>query len=152
LYFIDGEFTMGVDMKRNAAVFLLAAIVGSQMAHGQQLDTVGSAVNAANHWLVLADANDGAATWDQAAPSFQAAIAKGGWSQALEQARQPFGAVKSRKVVSSEVRHALPGAPDGECVVIQYDTQFEHKTHAVETVVPMRDQAGNWKVSGYFVK
>jgi hypothetical protein len=46
----------------------------------------------------------------------------------------------------------LPGAPDGESVVIQYDTQFEHKAHAVETVVPMRERDGSWKVSGYFVK
>jgi hypothetical protein len=139
-------------MKRIASVFVLAAVLASPMAHGQQADTLGSAVNAANHWLALADANDGASTWDQAAPSFRAAISKGGWSQALGQARQPFGAVKSRKVVSSEVKHSLPGAPDGEYVVIQYDTQFEHKMHAVETVVPMRDQDGNWKVSGYFVK
>jgi hypothetical protein len=139
-------------MKWNAPVFLLAAVLVSHVAHGQQLDTAGSAVDAANHWLVLADANDGAATWDQAAPSFQAAISKSGWSQALAQARQPFGAVKSRKVVSSEIKQSLPGAPDGEYVVIRYDTQFEHKTHAVETVVPMRDQVGSWKVSGYFVK
>jgi len=60
--------------------------------------------------------------------------------------------VRSRKIASSEVKHSLPGAPEGEYVLIQYDTQFEHQAHAVETVVPMRDQDGNWKVSGYFVK
>jgi hypothetical protein len=55
-------------------------------------------------------------------------------------------------MVSSEYKRALPGAPDGEYVVIRYDTQFEHKAHAVETVVPMRERDGSWKVSGYFVK
>lgn len=139
-------------MKQTSLVFVLAAVLASPVAYGQQPGAVGSAVNAANHWLVLADANDGASTWDQAAPLFRTAISKAGWSEALKQARQPFGAVKSRKVMSSEVKHSLPGAPDGEYVVIQYDTQFEHKAHAVETVVPMRDQDGNWKISGYFVK
>jgi hypothetical protein len=139
-------------MKRIASVFALAAALAAPVAHGQQSDAVGSAINTANHWLVLADANDGAATWDRAAPSFQAAISKSGWSEALRQARQPFGALKSRKVLSSELKQSLLGAPDGEYVVIQYDTQFEHKAHAVETVVPMRDLDGNWKVSGYFVK
>jgi hypothetical protein len=139
-------------MKQLASLFVLAAVLASPVAHGQQPDAVGNAVSAANRWLTLSDANDTAATWDQAAPSFRAAVSKAGWSEALKQARQPFGAVKSRKVVSSEFKHSLPGAPDGEYVVIQYDTQFEHKAHAVETVVPMRDQDGNWKVSGYFVK
>jgi hypothetical protein len=139
-------------MKQLASLFVLAAVLASPVAHGQQPDAVGNAVSAANRWLTLSDANDIAATWDQAAPSFRAAVSKAGWSEALKQARQPFGAVKSRKVVSSEFKHSLPGAPDGEYVVIQYDTQFEHKAHAVETVVPMRDQDGNWKVSGYFVK
>jgi hypothetical protein len=113
---------------------------------------VGNAVDAANRWLALSDAGDGAATWDQAAPSFRAAVSRAAWSDALKQTRQPFGTARSRKVVSSEFKRSLPGAPDGEYVVIQYDTQFEHKAHAVETVVPMRDQDGSWKVSGYFVR
>jgi hypothetical protein len=139
-------------MKRLALLFVLAAALASPVTHGQQSDAVGNAVDAANRWLALSDANNGAATWDQAAPSFRAAVSKEGWSEALKQARQPFGAMKSRKLVSSEFKHSLPGAPDGEYVVIQYDTQFEHKAHAVETVVPMHDQDGSWKVSGYFVK
>jgi hypothetical protein len=139
-------------MKRLPLLFVLAAALGSPVTHGQQPDAVGNAVDAANRWLALSDANNGAATWDQAAPSFRAAVSKEGWSEALKQARLPFGAMKSRKLVSSEFKHSLPGAPDGEYVVVQYDTQFEHKAHAVETVVPMRDQDGSWKVSGYFVK
>lgn len=139
-------------MQRIALVFTLTAVLTSPLSFAQQPDAAGDAVNAATHWLTLADANDGASTWDRAAPSFQAAISKTNWSDALRQARQPFGAVKSRKLASSEVKHSLPGAPDGEYVVIQYDTQFERKAHAVETVVPMRDRDGTWKVSGYFVK
>ncbi|WP_156328279.1 MULTISPECIES: DUF4019 domain-containing protein [unclassified Massilia] len=48
--------------------------------------------------------------------------------------------------------HALPGASDDEYVARRYDTQFERKEHAVETVVGVRDQDGSWKVPGYFVK
>ncbi|WP_312183851.1 DUF4019 domain-containing protein [Massilia timonae] len=139
-------------MKRISSVFALAAVLVSPVVHSQQADAVGSAVNAANQWLALADASDSASTWEQASPSFQAAISKVNWSVALKQARQPLGMVKSRKIASSELKHSRPGAQDGEYVLIQYDTQFEHQTRAVETVVPMRDKDGNWKVSGYFVK
>ena len=47
---------------------------------------------------------------------------------------------------------SLPGAPDGEYVVIQFDTSFENKKAAIETVTPMMDQDGTWRVSGYYIK
>jgi hypothetical protein len=46
----------------------------------------------------------------------------------------------------------MPGAPDGEYVVIQYQTTFEHKNSAVETVTPMLDNDGQWRVSGYYIR
>ena len=45
-----------------------------------------------------------------------------------------------------------PGAPDGEYVVIQYEASFENKASAVETITPMLDKDGQWRVSGYFMK
>jgi hypothetical protein len=139
-------------MKQLATLVVLAAALAAPLAHGQQQDAVRNAVDAADRWLVAADAQDGAATWDQAASAFQAATSKAAWTAALKDVRQPLGAVLSRKVASSAFKRSLPGAPDGEYVVIQYDTQFAHKAHAVETVVPMRERDGSWKVSGYFVK
>jgi hypothetical protein len=58
----------------------------------------------------------------------------------------------SRKFKSSQYTKTLPGVPDGEYVVIQYDTSFEHKQSAVETVTPMLDKDGKWRISGYFIK
>ena len=139
-------------MKQLASLVVLAAALASSSASGQQPDAVHAAVDAANRWLALADAGNGAATWDQAAALFQAAVTKAAWSDALGHARQPLGAVTSRKMASAAFTRSLPGAPDGEYVVIKYDTRFEHKAQAVETVVPMRDRDGRWKVSGYFVK
>jgi hypothetical protein len=47
---------------------------------------------------------------------------------------------------------SLPGAPDGEYVVIQFGTSFENKKTAIETVTPMLDKDGKWRVSGYYIK
>jgi hypothetical protein len=147
-----GMSSKGADMKQLASLVVCGTVLASPLAYGQQAEAVRDAVAAANRWLVLADAGDGAATWDQAAAPFQAAVSKAAWSDALRRARQPLGAVTSRKMMTAEARHSLPGAPDGDYVLIRYDTRFEHKAHAVETVVPMRDRDGKWKVSGYFVK
>jgi hypothetical protein len=37
-------------------------------------------------------------------------------------------------------------------VTIQYETVFENKASAVETITPMLDPDGIWRVSGYFIR
>jgi hypothetical protein len=63
-----------------------------------------------------------------------------------------FGGVEERTIKSTEYATSLPGAPDGHYVIIQYETAFEKKQSAVETVTPMKDSDGQWRVSGYFIK
>jgi len=46
----------------------------------------------------------------------------------------------------------VPGAPDGEYVVLRFETSFENKAKAIETVTPMREKDGTWRVSGYYIK
>jgi hypothetical protein len=46
----------------------------------------------------------------------------------------------------------LPGAPDGQYVIIQFETSFENKQNAVETVTPMLDTDSQWRISGYYIK
>ena len=57
----------------------------------------------------------------------------------------------SRKLVSATYATSLPGAPDGEYVVLQYQTRFKYKKSAIETVTPMLDNK-RWRVSGYYVR
>jgi len=80
------------------------------------------------------------------------AINKEQWEQSLQASRTPLGKLVSRKVKSQNYETALPGAPDGEYVVILFETSFENKKSAIETVTPMLDKDGNWKVSGYYIK
>jgi len=63
-----------------------------------------------------------------------------------------LGALKSRTLRSAALKSALPGAPDGQYVVIQFDSSFEHKASAVETVTAMLDTDGQWHVSGYYIR
>jgi hypothetical protein len=46
----------------------------------------------------------------------------------------------------------MPGAPDGEYVVVQFDTTFENKQTALESVVMMKQSDGSWRVAGYRIK
>ena len=55
------------------------------------------------------------------------------------------------QVKTAAYTKTLPGAPAGEYVVIQYDSNFEHQQAAIETLVPTLDGDGQGRVSGYFV-
>ena len=109
------------------------------------------AFESAGAWLERVDRGEYAESWQEAAGYFKSAVTRDGWEQTIGGVRKPLGAVVSRKLKSKTYATSLPGAPDGEYVVIQYDTVFENKREAVETVTPMRDGDGTWRVSGYYV-
>jgi hypothetical protein len=67
-------------------------------------------------------------------------------------ARSPFGALNTRRLKSATPAKTLPGAPDGEYVVMQFDTAFERKAAAVETVTAVHESDHSWRVVGYFIR
>jgi hypothetical protein len=107
---------------------------------------------ATEQWLALVDQGQYAESWGTAASYFKNAVPEKQWLQSMKGARQPLGKVISRRLKSAIFTTSLPGAPDGQYVVVQYATSFENKASAVETVTPMRDPDKQWRVSGYFIK
>jgi hypothetical protein len=107
---------------------------------------------AAESWLKLVDAEQYGESWEQAAALFKGAVTREQWTQSAAGVRGPLGELKSRKMSSRKYTEQLPGAPDGKYVVLQFDAVYENKESAVETVTPMLEQDGVWRVSGYFIK
>jgi hypothetical protein len=110
------------------------------------------AVESAEAWLALVDQSKYGEAWDTASELLKNAVSKEDFGKALAAARKPLGKVKSREVKSKQYATSLPGAPDGEYVVIQFKTAFENKKSAIETITPMLDKDTKWRVSGYFIK
>jgi hypothetical protein len=106
----------------------------------------------ARAWLALVDAGDYDASLASAATLFRAAVTPQQWSTAMASTRAPLGAVLSRELASGTYATSLPGAPDGQYVVFQFKSSFANKQAAVETVTPMLDTDGTWRVSGYYIK
>ena len=111
-----------------------------------------AAQKSAEQWLALVDAGSFAESWKTAAGFFQAAVPQDQWGHTIAAVRGPLGDLVSRKLKSAHYTKSLPGAPDGQYVVLQFDTSFANKKAAVETVTPMLDADGTWKVSGYYIK
>lgn len=106
----------------------------------------------AEAWLALVDGGDYSKSWVESASMFRAAVSEQQWGQSVAAVRAPLGKVVSRTLLKATFATELPGAPDGEYVVIQYTTSFANKKKAVETVTPMKDGDGVWRVSGYYVR
>jgi len=138
-------------MRGLTMVVVAMAVTLGLPAWAADTDEVVATKNAAA-WLVLVDQQKYGESWDAAAKLFQDTVARDMWKDALGAARGSLGKLVSRRVKSAESRTSLPGAPDGKYVIIQYDTSFEHKKSIVETVTPMQEADGSWKVSGYFIK
>jgi hypothetical protein len=111
-----------------------------------------AAITVAGAWLSLVGEENYAESWNQAAGFFKNAVTKGQWQNTVRAVRIPLGKLVARKLKSKQYTKTLPGAPDGEYVVIQYETTFEKKQSAIETITPMLDKDGKWRVSGYYIK
>jgi Protein of unknown function (DUF4019) len=134
-----------------AITFLAIVAVSSGLvfAAGKPED---EAQKAAEQWLSLIDAGKFAESWQTAAEYFQAAVPQEQWQRSLDAVRKSLGEMVSRKFQSAKYTRSLPGAPDGEYVVLQFETSFANKKDAIETVTPMLDKDGRWRVSGYYIK
>ena len=115
-------------------------------------DATKAAEEAAKSWLALVDRGAYEASWKAAAQVFRNALSPAQWRQSVAAARDPLGKLVSRKLQSARYTKTLPGAPDGEYVVLRYAASYEHKKEALETVTPAKDPDGVWRVSGYYIR
>jgi len=146
--------------------FITACLIGSlagagaAFAAGKPED---AAQAAAESWLRLVDGGDYSASWAQAATAFKGTVKQTEWRQMAQGIRSPLGRLVSRKLRSREYTEKGPTtrviggkvytwSGHGKCVIIQYDAVFANKASAVETVIPVPDPDGAWRVSGYSVR
>ncbi|MDQ7729949.1 DUF4019 domain-containing protein [Halomonas sp. SpR8] len=108
-------------------------------------------IESAVQWLEVIDSGEYEESWNLTGSLFQDQLSASQWVQALVQVRQPLGDIKSREVSSSSSASSLPGAPDGEYIVITYASNFENESNATETVT-LRQEDEEWRPVGYFVQ
>jgi hypothetical protein len=109
------------------------------------------ATDAARQWVSLIDQGQYAESWEKASELFRESIAKPDWEESLKMVRAPLGAVVSREVKNTARVTSLPGAPEGFYVIAEFDTSFQNKAGAIETITMSR-QDNKWLVGGYYIR
>jgi hypothetical protein len=130
----------------------IGLILGSTTVMAARSDREKAAIASAEKWLKIVDKGKYGESWEESSEYFKQAVTQDQWEQAVQAVREPLGKLISRKVKSAIYTTSLPGAPDGQYVVIQFSTSFENKKSGIETVTPRMDRDGMWRVSGYYIK
>ncbi|MCL5006050.1 MAG: DUF4019 domain-containing protein [Acidobacteria bacterium] len=136
-----------------AICVMLAPAAGmAQNKNTNNNDKDKAAVTAAEKWLSLVDQGKYAESWKDAGTYLRNAVTEEKLVRSLEAFRKPLGKLVSRRLKTAEYKTSLPGAPNGQYVVMQFETSFTNKTSAIETVTDVLDKNGTWRVIGYYIK
>jgi Protein of unknown function (DUF4019) len=138
-------------MKRLLESLVIVALLTPSFPAAAQ-NVPDAAPKAAMTWLHLIDQGRYAESWTTASTRFKAAVTEQTWQHALEQTRAPLGTLEKRTRQRMTFATSVPGAPDGQYVIMQFHTTFSHKASATETVTCMLDTDGAWRVAGYFIR
>ena len=134
------------------AIVVVASLIAMPVAGAQRASAVHNGQQAAAAWLDLLDSAQYGASWDQAAEQLQRAVSRPAWETRIRAVRAPLGNVVARRLKLASYSESLPELAAGQSVVLEYETRFENRVSAVETVTPVKDARGSWKVGAYSIR
>lgn len=115
-------------------------------------DPTNAAVQAAEAWLALMDGGNYSGCWNESSAMVQGAVTEPAWENSMNIFRKPLGGLITRHLKSAQYLTEIPGAPDGQYVLMQFGASFTDKKSAIETVTFTLEKDGHWRASGYYIK
>ena len=135
-------------LRKTLMVLLLTCGVLNAACADEREDAAREAVSS---WLTLVDDGDYPASWREAAGPIKAQIAQDKWTKFVAEVRAAQGAVRTRRLSTVTPSLNPRGALRGEYFTFVFQTEFEKKADAAETVMVMLDD-GVWRVSSYVIR
>lgn len=121
-------------------LFLLSGAVAAEPA---------PALEEAQSFLELVDAGSYQQAWWGSSDLLQLTSKLDSWVSALRVQREMFGGLVERSPKTVSARTSQPGLPDGEYMLILFDSRFERKQKALELLVLARAPYEGWKLVSY---
>lgn len=106
---------------------------------------------AAEDWVKLIDEKQWAASHQAMSETVNTMVTASEWEQTVAPVRASLGEFESRTASGSQRSAIMPGMPQGDYGVQQFNARYANHPEAIETVVMSREASG-WKVIGYFVR
>ena len=134
---------------RKLFLLISAFLLSSPLAFATAPDAR-APLDAALSWLKTLDQGKAAESWKNTAQAFKEKVSQDQWQIAISGLRSKLGKLVSRDLLSENVVNSVPGAPKGKYDVIQFKCHYQKNAHVIETVTPMLEKDGTWRVSGYY--
>lgn len=134
------------------ALLTLALIFIPAMNKTPDEETSIRATDAAVKFLYLIDNGEYGQSWEVASAHLQETISKEEWEKKLEEVRGAIGSVTERVKDDVTYLEAAGDMPEGEYVVIRFNTSFSERKFMIENVTLHLAAGSEWRVGGYFFK
>jgi hypothetical protein len=114
-------------------------------------DSISAARSASTEFLAMVDGLKYQDSWSETSLLLQDAVIEADWVKHLDSIRSPLGNVESRKFEASEFQESLEGLPDGEYVILIFESSYENRKYVVSEIVALAKEAdSSWRVVGYY--
>lgn len=110
------------------------------------------AIDAGMKWLALIDSGRAGAAWELSSRQLQSTVTRAKFIAAMRDARKPLGKLEERTAERFARSHQLPGAPDGDYVIIEYTARFPKGKKLQEQLVWSIEEGEIWRVAGYYYR
>jgi hypothetical protein len=134
-----------------AAWLSALSLAGLGRTVGGQPDWEREATGATRSWLRLVDDGRHPASWTSASPLLREEIGPLEWEEALRAVRVPLGRCLWRRLQSRSVVEGPSGDRRGPYVVVRFESVFERRADAVETITLAFGPDARWRAAAYFI-
>jgi len=137
------------------AVLLLSALLiiflprYNERPDKEKAEAAAAAVEAFLHRV---DTDKFAESWQIAASMLKEKVPEQLWVEKLGEIRAVAGPLLERTEESMTYSTSAKDSPEGEYIVVTFDTSFDRKKDASEIVTVTLDTDGDWRVAGYFIR
>jgi len=137
------------------AVLILACIViivFPMLREKPDPEKAEKATVAATQFLTLVDTIKYGTSWDEASELLKEKIDQKEWVEKLTKINSLYGPLVERKLKKTTYTTSAKDSPDGEYIILRYDTAFKNKESTSETVIATFDKDNVWRIAGYHIK
>jgi len=110
------------------------------------------ATAAATRFLSMIDAGKYEISWQKSAKLLSEKIEQKDWVEKLAKVNSIYGPLVERILTKSTFTTSAKDSPDGEYIILLYDSSFKNKASANETIIVTLEEDNVWRVAGYHIK
>jgi len=138
----------------HAILILVALVIIFLPKYNESPDSekAAAAQVAAEKFYALVDADQFAASWQNCAPLLKEKVTEQEWVRQLSKTREVGGPLIKRTLKDMTYSTSAKDSPEGEYILLIYDTTFKTRPDSSENLTVMLDKDQIWRVTGYFIQ